>query len=75
LQGAADASNVAGTPFSRGLELYKQREWEQAIQAFHVGVDSPQTDGPTAIYIERCKAFLDSPPPEDWDGVFDITTK
>ena len=32
-------------------------------------------DGPSKVYYERCKYYIDNPPPEDWDGVFVMTTK
>ena len=27
------------------------------------------------VYKERCAAFLNSPPPEHWDGVYTLTRK
>jgi adenylate cyclase len=27
------------------------------------------------VYIERCDVFLQTPPPADWDGVYEMTTK
>ena len=61
--------------YNNGLSLYKKREWEQAIEEFKKGLELEADDGPTKLYIARCKSFQKNPPPEDWDGVFTITTK
>jgi tetratricopeptide (TPR) repeat protein len=61
--------------YNRGLELYKQRKWDDAIQYFQKALEIIPGDGPSGLYLERCKKFKVSPPPEDWDGVFVMTTK
>ena len=61
--------------YNKGIALYKKREWERAIQEFEKSLELDADDGPTKIYIDRCKSFQKNPPPEDWDGVFTITTK
>ena len=32
-------------------------------------------DKPCQLYIERSKVFQLMPPPEDWEGVFDLSSK
>jgi len=32
-------------------------------------------DGPSQAYLERCRDFKQSPPPENWDGVYVMKTK
>jgi len=32
-------------------------------------------DGPSRIYRERCDNFILEPPAENWDGVFNLSTK
>ena len=32
-------------------------------------------DQPSAIYLQRCRAYAGTPPSEDWDGVFTMTQK
>lgn len=32
-------------------------------------------DGPSQVYFARCKHYMENPPPEDWDGVFVMSTK
>ena len=32
-------------------------------------------DGPSATYLRRCEQYLLTPPPSDWDGVFELDSK
>jgi tetratricopeptide (TPR) repeat protein len=61
--------------YSEGLKLYKQRQWEEAIVQFKKALEITPDDGPSKLYIERCNEYKQSPPPEDWDGVFVMKTK
>jgi len=57
--------------FQSGIEAYRNRDWDGAIDAFRrLGADVP-----AGIYVQRCLAFKQSPPPPDWDGVFEIGEK
>ena len=60
--------------FHTGLELYRNRDWQGAIDAFDK-VLRLKDDTPSRIFVDRCRYFKTHPEPEDWDGVFDITTK
>ena len=57
--------------FERGLEAYRNRDWDGAVETFRkLGEDVP-----AGIYVRRCMAFKQSPPPPDWDGVFELGEK
>jgi adenylate cyclase len=57
--------------FHEGLRLYRERKWTTAI-----GIFKELPDDPVArIYVERCEQYQVSPPPEDWDGVWELTRK
>ncbi len=61
--------------FFPGLEAYKARNWEKAATHFeHHSTLFPE-DSVGRIYKERCCGFLATPPPADWDGVFQMETK
>jgi adenylate cyclase len=61
--------------FHEGLYLYKNQEWDKAIQVFK-GVNAiDQTLYAAQLYVERCKGLKQAPPGPDWDGVFTMTTK
>ena len=61
--------------FLQGFQSYKKQEWDEAISQFKQALEHNPDDPPSKIYIERCEAFKVSPPPEDWDGVYTMTTK
>lgn len=57
--------------FECGIEAYRNRDWDVAIDAFRKLGEDVQA----GIYIRRCSAFKQSPPPQDWDGVFELGEK
>ncbi len=61
--------------FSEALALYRQRNWKKAIEKFKDVLKIKPEDYISKLYIERSQAFLQTPPPEDWDGVFVMQTK
>ncbi len=59
----------------RALAHYQDREWEEALAIFEeIGRLKPG-DGPSRVMADRCRAFLESPPADDWDGVYRMATK
>ncbi len=61
--------------YNKGLDLYKQRKFKEAIKFFENALEIVPDDGPSQLYIERCKNFIQNPPDDDWDGVYTFTTK
>lgn len=61
--------------FGRGIDLYRGRDWCGAEQQFLAALDACPGDGPSAIYVDRCRAFAAAPPPRDWQGVWTMTSK
>ncbi len=61
--------------YNQGLELYKKKQWDFAIKKFEESVKLDPNDGPSKLYLERCRSFKKIPPPDDWDGVFTMTSK
>jgi adenylate cyclase len=53
--------------FQKGLECYRRRDFEQAIQYFEQGADA---DPPCRTFIERCRHLIEQPPPPDWSGIW-----
>ena len=56
--------------FSQGLQLFRERAFAEAAQVFTAALDHLPTDGPSTMFRDLCRQFQDSPPPDDWDGVF-----
>ncbi len=61
--------------FNAALETYRERQWQQAQEQFAAILAEVPEDKPCKIYIERCEHFKNSPPPDDWDGVFNRREK
>jgi adenylate cyclase len=61
--------------FGQGYELYHQKKFSEAQEFFKSAFAVSQNDPVSELYIERCQDYLDSAPPEDWDGVFVMKTK
>lgn len=61
--------------YNRGLDLYKQRRFEEAISSFERALKHEPDDGPCKLYITRCRELIENPPPDGWDGVFTMTSK
>ncbi len=57
--------------FKRGLKLYRDGRFEEALRTFSEILQNRPDDGPSRLYANRCRRFIDSPPPKDWDGVFE----
>ena len=61
--------------YAKGLELYRKRRWDDAIKYFKAALKIDPEDGPSSTLLARCSAYRDTPPEEDWDGSFAMTTK
>ncbi|MEW5900476.1 MAG: adenylate/guanylate cyclase domain-containing protein [Acidobacteriota bacterium] len=57
--------------YEKAREAYKRREWEGAALLFaELGEDAV-----ARLYLDRCQRLKQSPPAEDWDGVYDLKFK
>jgi adenylate cyclase len=61
--------------FHAALEAYKKQNWDGALAGFAALLGDFPGDGPTKLYLERCRLLKENPPPAEWDGVFTMTTK
>lgn len=61
--------------FSSALALYRERRFSEAMDSFGSALKEEPDDGPSSVYMERCRGYLTDPPPEDWDGVYAAKTK
>src|SRR5919108_230179 len=55
--------------FEAALRAYRAQRWEEAIELWQQTLEAMPGDGPSQLYVERCKRFMALPPPADWDGV------
>ncbi len=61
--------------YQEGLIAYKRRDFQAAKRAFEAALRVDPQDGPSQVYRERVEAFLRSPPPPSWNGVYDLQSK
>ena len=63
------------TAYEGGLDAYARRDWAGAIALFESAAAARGDDLPSRIFIERCRKYLASPPPEDWTAVSILAEK
>ena len=61
--------------FTEGLMLYRKAEFARASHEFERALVANEKDKPSALYIERCRSFMETPPPEKWTGEWIMTEK
>jgi len=61
--------------FAEGLQYYRERKWDCAIDAFNATLRLNPGDAPSAMYVKRCEQLKRTPPPEDWGGVWFMKSK
>jgi adenylate cyclase len=69
------SAHVAGA-FAQAFIHYRRRRFREAIAALEA-VSTNHGGGDAAIdrFVARCRALVDDPPPDGWDGVYDALTK
>ncbi|MBS0333503.1 MAG: adenylate/guanylate cyclase domain-containing protein [Proteobacteria bacterium] len=67
---AGDLARIAA--FEAALTLHDARDFTAAFEAFEA---LAATDPPSKVYAERCKGYLETPPPAGWQGEFALKTK
>lgn len=60
--------------FKEGRKQYRAGNWDKAINSFNEALTLNQNDRLSRIYIERCE-HLKATPPDDWKGVWVMTSK
>ncbi len=54
---------------SEGMEIYYKRNFKEALNKFWKGQNLFPDDKLFQLYVNRCLKFMETPPPEEWDGV------
>jgi class 3 adenylate cyclase/ActR/RegA family two-component response regulator len=72
---AAEEQRKTVELFHGALALFEGRDWAAAEAGFRRVLDLSPRDGPSKLFLERCKDNRRNPPPEDWDGVFELKYK
>jgi adenylate cyclase len=61
--------------YEAGLDAYAHRDWANAAELFKSAIAFRGGDLPSQIFVERCRKYLASPPPEDWTAVSILAEK
>ncbi|MBI3544131.1 MAG: adenylate/guanylate cyclase domain-containing protein [Deltaproteobacteria bacterium] len=61
--------------YNEALTRYYARDWAAAAARFEDVLRSRPSDIPTTEMLERCHVFAKRPPPDDWDGSFEMDSK
>ena len=61
--------------YAEALHLYRQRCWSEAVKGFESALTLRASDFPSKMYRERAIIYGQNPPPDDWNGVFQMVSK
>jgi len=61
--------------FHEALDFFEKRDWKQAEKGFQEALSIMPGDSPSNMYLERCKQFIEKQPEDNWDGVYNLTSK
>jgi adenylate cyclase len=67
--------NTMITAYEAGLKHYERRDWQRALASFGRALELAPQDRPSRIFVDRCRYYRDSPPGEDWNGVWIMEQK
>ena len=69
--GSVDEETVKiGYLTEKAFQHYLEREFSEAIDAYEGILDIRPEDFLSKMFIERCRDYQQSEPPEDWDGCY-----
>ena len=50
-------------------------QWDSAINGWKAILDENPADKVAALYLDRALRYKQTPPQEDWDGVFEMRSR
>jgi adenylate cyclase len=71
LTGDAPLSEAVLEAYARGREALAARRWADAVKAFEAALAAAPDDGPSALMLARARVLAETPPPADWNGVWE----
>ena len=70
-KGALEHCRQVVSTYESAFSAYAAGKFESALAVLRENASDP----PSAVLIERCKAFLQGPPPADWRGIYISASK
>ena len=73
--GVTDDLRAFLTAYQEGKRCYYNRDWVGAQYAFEASFQLRPEDYPTLLHLQRTAAYMKTPPPDNWNGVFIMLSK
>ncbi len=70
--GGQAGRSAALAAFSRGMEAFRGRDWDEAEARFREAARADGGDGPSRFYLELCARYRNDPPGAEWQGEIPI---
>jgi adenylate cyclase len=61
--------------FADGLDAFRQRSWDEALEKFNQVREIAPSDGPAHFYVKLCEEYRQAPPEPPWNGVIALEEK
>jgi adenylate cyclase len=61
--------------FNEAMDLFGARDWTGAQSVFKKVLANTFDDEPSQLYLRRCAQYQKEPPPDKWDGVYNLDQK
>jgi len=61
--------------FNEGIAHYRARKFEKSVKQFEEALRRHPGDKLSQTYIERCRFLIETPPAEDWAGIWEMHEK
>lgn len=61
--------------YHQALKLFRRKKWAMAEEGFKKVLEVKPDDGPSKVFIKRCKQYNKKAPSDDWDGVYNLVKK
>jgi adenylate cyclase len=60
------------TVYENGLRAYRSQRWDDGIGEFEKTLRIRPGDGPTKLYLRRCRLLQRKSPSSEWDGIYQM---
>ncbi len=71
----APAKQELAVRFNAIYQLYRTRQWREALQLLYELLEIYPGDNVCSLYVRRCKKYLKTPPASNWAGVSRLQIK
>ncbi len=72
---ASEETRMKIDGFHQCLEFFEARDYKTAEEKLKKLLVKYPEDGPSQTFLKRSQEYLAKPPPNDWDGVWNLTSK